>query len=109
MLARAAVPNAAALLGAARAAYARTREHVTQREQFGRPLVALKAVANGLAEIRMHLVATEAAVVRAVRIHEEDSAERAFTASAAAKVAGARAATSIARAAHQLHGAMGVT
>ncbi|MEV0056399.1 acyl-CoA dehydrogenase family protein [Saccharopolyspora shandongensis] len=109
VLARAAVLNAAALLGAARGAYARTREHVTQREQFGRPLVALKAVANGLAEMSTHLVAAEAAVARAVRIHEEDSAERAFAASATAKITAARTATSIARAAHQLHGAMGVT
>lgn len=109
LLARAAVLNAAALLGAARGAYARTREHVTQREQFGRPLLALKAVANGLAEMSTHLVATEAAVARAVRIHDEDSAERAFAAAASAKIAAARTATSIARAAHQLHGAMGVT
>jgi alkylation response protein AidB-like acyl-CoA dehydrogenase len=109
VLARAALLNAAALLGAARGAYARTREHVTQREQFGRPLVALKAVANGLAEMSTHLVSTEAALARAVRIHEDGPAERALTASATAKIAAARAATSIARAAHQLHGAMGVT
>lgn len=87
----------------------RTRVHVTQREQFGRPLVAFKAVANGLAETHTHLVATEAAVEHSVRIQEGDPAERAFTASAAAKVAAARAAASIARATHQLHGAMSVS
>ncbi|KAA5838314.1 hypothetical protein F1721_02430 [Saccharopolyspora hirsuta] len=108
VLARSALLNSAALLGAARRAYERTREHVTQREQFGRPLVALKAVANSLAEMRVHLVATETAVTRAVRVHEQDP-DRALAATAAAKITAARTATSIARAAHQLHGAMGVT
>ncbi|MER7014712.1 acyl-CoA dehydrogenase family protein [Saccharopolyspora sp. NPDC000359] len=108
VLARSALLNSAALLGAARGAYEHTREHVTQREQFGRPLVALKAVANSLAEMRVHLVATETAVTRAVRVHEQDP-DRALEATAAAKVTAARTATSVARAAHQLHGAMGVT
>ncbi|GAA4615475.1 acyl-CoA dehydrogenase family protein [Saccharopolyspora hordei] len=108
VLARAALLKAAALLGAARGAYRHTREHVTQREQFGRPLVALKPVASSLAEMRVHLVATEAAVARAARGHEEDP-DRALAATAAAKVTAARTATSVARAAHQLHGAMGVT
>ncbi|MDA3629466.1 acyl-CoA dehydrogenase family protein [Saccharopolyspora sp. WRP15-2] len=106
VLARLALLNSAALLGAARGAYEHTREHVTRREQFGRPLVALKAVANSLAEMRVHLVATEAAVSRAVRAQ---NSERALVATAAAKITAARTATSIARTAHQLHGAMGVT
>ncbi|RKT87675.1 Acyl-CoA dehydrogenase, C-terminal domain [Saccharopolyspora antimicrobica] len=108
VLARSALLNAAALLGAARGAYEHTREHVAQREQFGRPLIALKAVANALAEMRVHLGATETAVARAVRVHEQEPG-RALVATAAAKITAARAATSIARSAHQLHGAMGVT
>lgn len=108
VLARSALLNSAALLGAARGAYEHTREHVAQREQFGRPLIALKAVASALAEMRVHLGATETAVARAVRVHEQDPG-RALVATAAAKITAARAATSIAKSAHQLHGAMGVT
>ncbi|MEY8040351.1 acyl-CoA dehydrogenase family protein [Saccharopolyspora cebuensis] len=107
--ARAGVLNAAALLGAARGAYELTRRHVTEREQFGRPLVAIKAVASGLAEMQVRLVAVAAVVDRAVAAHERGTAEEAFAATAAARISAAGAATDVAAAAHQLHGAMGVT
>ncbi|MCX2730340.1 acyl-CoA dehydrogenase family protein [Saccharopolyspora sp. NFXS83] len=105
---RAALLNAAAITGAARGAHEITRLHVTRREQFGRPLIALKAVANSLARMRAELVSTRAALDRACTAHTEDPA-RARPATATAKIRAARAATSIARDAHQLHGAMGVT
>lgn len=108
VLARAALLKAAALVGAARGALERTREHVTQREQFGRPLLALKAVANHLAEMSAHLVSSEAALARAVQIHQH-CPERALAATAVAKISAARTATAVARTAHQLHGAIGVT
>lgn len=105
---RAALLNAAALTGAARGAFDRTREHVTTREQFGRPLIALKAVAQGLATMRTELSAAESALDRALDAAvDRGSAE--MTTTASAKVAAARAATGIARTAHQLHGAVGVT
>lgn len=106
---RAALLNAAALLGAARGAQELTREHVTTREQFDRPLVALKPVAGGLAEMTARLVAADAAVDRAARLADEDERERAETAAASAKVVAADTATAVARTAHQLHGAVGVT
>ncbi|GAB3291305.1 acyl-CoA dehydrogenase family protein [Parasphingorhabdus pacifica] len=105
---RAALLNAAALTGAARGAVDRTREHVTTREQFGRPLIALKAVAQGLATMRTELSAAESALDRALdSAVDRGNAETATTATA--KVIAARAATGIARTAHQLHGAVGVT
>lgn len=106
---RAALLNAAGLLGAARGAQELTREHVTTREQFDRPLVALKPVAGGLAEMTARLVAAEAAVDRAARLADEDDAQRAAAAAASAKVVAADTATEVARTAHQLHGAIGVT
>nr|WP_246458066.1 acyl-CoA dehydrogenase family protein [Saccharopolyspora gloriosae] len=105
---RAALLNAAAISGAARGAHEITRLHVTRREQFGRPLIALKAVAQSLAGMRAELVSAQAALDRACAAHTDDPT-RARPATAAAKIRAARAATSIARGAHQLHGAMGVT
>lgn len=103
---RSALLNTAALTGAARGACELTREHVTRREQFGRPLIALKAVANGLAGMRTTLISAEAALNRALTETPDGTAPEA---TATAKVAAASAAGKIARAAHQLHGAMGVT
>lgn len=106
--ARAALLNSAALLGAARGALELTRQHVQQRHQFGKPLLALPPVANSLAEVRAELVAAEAALERAVQVHQQ-RAEHAPAATAVAKISAARTATAVARTAHQLHGAMGVT
>lgn len=109
MLARAALLNAAGIVGAARGAHEITRTHVTQRHQFGRPLIAVKSVASALATMRTDLVSAEAALGRAREAHERDDAETLLAGTATAKIRAARAATSIARNAHQLHGAMGVT
>lgn len=65
-------------------------------------------VANALAEVRAELVAAEAALERAVQVHQQ-RAEHAPAATAVAKISAARTATAVARTAHQLHGAMGVT
>lgn len=106
--ARAALLNSAAITGAARGAHEITRVHVTRRHQFGRPLIAVRAVANALATMRAELMSVQAALDRACAVHTDDSA-RSRAATAAVKIRAARAATSIARSAHQLHGAMGVT
>ena len=106
--ARAALLNAAALTGAARGAVARTREHASGREQFGRPLLALKAVAQGIALMDTELVSTESALERALDADSRDAVGVPESV-AAAKVVAAKAATEIARYAHQLHGAIGVT
>jgi acyl-CoA dehydrogenase len=93
--------RAAALTGAVAGTYELTRNHVTTREQFGRPLVRIPAVAANLAMIKAALIESEAALARA------DHAS--LASAAAARIIAGRAATRTARIAHQLHGAIGVT
>ena len=93
--------RAAALTGAVAGAYELTRAHVTTREQFGRPLVRIPAVAANLAMIKAALIESEAALARA--------SDASLAPVAAARVIAGRAATRTARTAHQLHGAIGVT
>jgi alkylation response protein AidB-like acyl-CoA dehydrogenase len=88
-------------LGAVEGACRLTREHVTTREQFGRPLSRLQAVAHRLAEMECARVLLEVAASAALGL------EPARVAAAAALVD--PIATTVARLAHQLHGAMGVT
>ena len=57
---------AAALTGAVRGAYNKTRDHVRTREQFGAPLIKIPAVASALANFRTQLLLAETAVARAV-------------------------------------------
>jgi alkylation response protein AidB-like acyl-CoA dehydrogenase len=106
----------AALAGAAAGAYELTRAYVTTREQFGKPLVRIPAVATGLATIKSTLLQTGAALDRAREIiHADpdgdplDGAGRTLAAVAVARVIAGRGATDTARIAHQLHGAMGIT
>ncbi|NKQ51665.1 acyl-CoA dehydrogenase [Amycolatopsis sp. K13G38] len=90
-----------AALGAVEGACRLTREHVTTREQFGRPLSRLQAVAHRLAEMDCARVLLETAVSAALGL------EPARVAAAAALLD--PVATTVARLAHQLHGAMGIT
>lgn len=92
---------AAELLGTAEAAVDLTRDYVSTREQFGGPLLRIPAVAHTLGRMRSDVVASAAAVSRAVA--ELPSADR-IAASAVAGTAGR-----VAAGAHQLHGAIGVT
>jgi acyl-CoA dehydrogenase len=100
---------AAALTGALRGAYTKTRDHVRTREQFGAALIRIPAVAGALANFKTQLLLAEAAVARAVdALHgSDDYAGPASVASA--RIVAASAATEGARLAHQLHGAMGIT
>ncbi|MDZ5446363.1 acyl-CoA dehydrogenase family protein [Micromonospora sp. 4G57] len=93
---------AAGLVGALDAAVEHTRTHVTTREQFGRPLLKFQAVAQTLAQMTSELVLARTAVSTAL-------ADPTPAHVAVARVLTGRAATSVARGAHQLHGAMGVT
>jgi alkylation response protein AidB-like acyl-CoA dehydrogenase len=104
---RAALGRAAATVGALDAAYEVTREHVTTRKQFDRPLVRLPVVGAHLAEMAIEVALARAALEAAVAAHAED--DDAVWATAAANVTTARAATTVARLAHQLHGAIGMT
>lgn len=100
--------RAAAVNGALTTTRARTVEHVTTREQFGRPLVKFQAVATLLASLASEEQCAAVALRRAVRSVAAGD-DDAWTRVAAAKVVTGRAATEGARIAHQLHAAMGVT
>ncbi len=93
----------AAVLGAARGAYRLTKSYVAERRQFDAPLLAIPAVAGNVALMRVHLVQAEAALALA------REAEPFSGAVEVARITTAAAATGIARIAHQLHGAMGIT
>ena len=101
----------AAICGAVSRAYELTRGYVCGREQFGRPLVAIPAVASSLATMRVHVLQTQAGLARAVECWDIPAAdpERCANAAAVARITAAAAATDVARLAHQLHGAMGIT
>ncbi|WP_406457459.1 acyl-CoA/acyl-ACP dehydrogenase [Streptomyces sp. NBC_00876] len=93
----------AAVLGAAHGAYRLTRTYVSEREQFGAPLLKIPAVAGNLARMRVQLVQADAALALA------RDGEPLGGCADIARVTTAAAATEIARIAHQLHGAMGIT
>ncbi|MEV0069174.1 acyl-CoA dehydrogenase family protein [Amycolatopsis sp. NPDC050768] len=95
--------QAAATVGALETAVAHTVAHVTVREQFGRPLIKFQAVGATLARMESQLTLARTAVASAV------AASGDLDRVAAAVVITAAAATEVARGAHQLHGAMGVT
>jgi acyl-CoA dehydrogenase len=60
----------AAICGAVARAYEMTRRYVHEREQFGRPLVVIPAVASSSAMMRMHVLQTQAGLARAVECWE---------------------------------------
>jgi alkylation response protein AidB-like acyl-CoA dehydrogenase len=104
----AALLRAAAIAAALETALVRTVEHVTTRQQFGRPLVKFQAVATLLATLASEHQCAKVALDRAVASVTAGDPD-AWTRVAAARVITGRAATEGARIAHQLHAAMGVT
>lgn len=107
---RTALLRAAALFGAARGAYALTRGYTRERRQFGGPLLEIPAVAGHLATMKVELVQAEAALTRAITLVEgTDAGPRASSAVRVATVICSSVAGEIARLAHQLHGAIGIT
>ena len=97
-----ALARAAQLRGAMEQVLAKCMGYAREREQFGRPLAKFQAIQHYLAEIAGEAAASGAAV---------DSAAQTGThfASAAAKARASQAAGTVARLAHQVHGAMGYT
>ena len=91
----------AALVGAIDATVSLTARYVSDREQFGRPLMALQSVAQAVALMRCQLSVARAAA---------EAARQAPTVvnCLAAHVDIAGCAGRVARSAHDLHGAMGV-
>ncbi|WP_280218481.1 acyl-CoA dehydrogenase family protein [Nocardia neocaledoniensis] len=99
-----------AILGAATGAYQLTRSYVSEREQFGKPLVRIPAVMNGLATMRVHLLQVQAGIDRALGQWKYDPDPSACLAAASvARIIAASAASEVATLAHQLHGAIGIT
>lgn len=85
--------------------------HAQQREQFGRPIAKFQAVQALIANAANALAVAKTAAYFATNIasiHGFDSPEGRF-AVAVAKIESARAATTVARNAHQVHGAIGFT
>ncbi|GAA3731615.1 acyl-CoA dehydrogenase [Salinactinospora qingdaonensis] len=100
------VLRSAQLLGALRAAVRMTTEHAGVREQFGRPLRAFQAVSAMITEAAGRLAGAESAVWAAANRLDHPDAEVDV---AAARVWTGEAAGEVARLAHQVHGAMGIT
>ncbi|MEU1957287.1 acyl-CoA dehydrogenase family protein [Nocardia rhamnosiphila] len=99
-----------AILGAATGAYHLTRRYVSDREQFGKPLVRIPAVMNGLATMRVQLLQVQAGIDRALALWKYDAVPSACLAAASvARIVAAAAASEVATLAHQLHGAIGIT
>ena len=97
-----ALARSAQLRGAMEQVLAMSLRYASEREQFGRPLAKFQAIQHHLAEIAGEAAAAGAAV---------DAAARAGTpfAFAAAKARASQAAGTVARLAHQVHGAIGYT
>ncbi len=97
-----ALARAAQLRGAMEQALAMSLAYAQERRQFGRPLARFQAIQHHLAEMAGEAAASGAAV---------DAAAQAGTpfAFAAAKARASQAAGTVARLAHQVHGAIGYT
>ena len=97
-----ALARAAQLRGAMEQALAMSLAYAQERVQFGRPLARFQAIQHHLAEMAGEAAASGAAV---------DAAAEAGTpfAVAAAKARASQAAGTVARLAHQVHGAIGYT
>ncbi len=97
-----ALARAAQLRGAMEQALAMSLAYTQERVQFGRPLARFQAIQHHLAEMAGEAAASGAAV---------DAAAQAGTpfAFAAAKARASQAAGTVARLAHQIHGAIGYT
>lgn len=108
---RYALLTTAALLGSAAGAYDLTRRYVQEREQFGAPLLKIPAVSAALAQMAVRIGSLRSALTRATLV-AADAAVWSLQSSAAvasARITAAETATFVARTAHQLHGAIGVT
>lgn len=106
ILARMALLRAAAMVGAMERAAQMSIDYTAQRTQFGRPLAAFQAIQQMLAIVATEVAASRAAVMAAAT---ELDIERFIFLAAVAKARAGDAASVVAAAAHQAHGAMGFT
>ena len=100
---RAVLLRIAGMVGALERAGELTLAHVRTREQFGRPLAAFQAVAHHVATVACEREQARAALAAALAAPTD---RRRL---AAARVVVGRAAGTVRRLAHQLHGAIGIT
>ncbi|GHF76469.1 acyl-CoA dehydrogenase [Kitasatospora xanthocidica] len=105
---RAALARAALIAGAAERCVDLTVAHTTARTQFGRPLSRFQAVKQEEARL-IEEAALVRAVVQAAAVPLDIGGPAAHFAVAAAKTQASASAAEIARIAHQLHGAIGIT
>ena len=84
---------------------------MTEREQFGAPLIKIPAVSTTLAQMAVRIEFAQSAVDRATTVCADDKtpALQRFGAVSAARIGTANTATLVARSSHQLHGAVGIT
>ncbi|WP_330251870.1 acyl-CoA/acyl-ACP dehydrogenase [Nocardia sp. NBC_00565] len=101
-----ALANAAQLLGAGRALLAAATEYAKQRKQFGKPIGEFQAVKQKLADVLIGLDLAEPLLYRAALTMGESTRSRDVS---AAVIACGDAAYRAARAALQVHGAIGYT
>ncbi|MGF1425673.1 acyl-CoA dehydrogenase family protein [Kitasatospora sp. LaBMicrA B282] len=107
---RAALARAALIAGAAERCVELTVAHTTARTQFGRPLSGFQAVKQEEARLIEEAALVRAAVQAAAAPLDAGGCSPAtWFAVAAAKTQAAASAAEIARIAHQLHGAIGIT
>ncbi|MFF4602568.1 acyl-CoA dehydrogenase family protein [Streptomyces sp. NPDC001339] len=104
---RAALARSALITGAAQRCVDLTVAHTTARTQFGRPLSRFQAVKQEEARLIEETALVRTAVQAAAPLNPGGSA--AHVAIAAAKTQASASAAEIARIAHQLHGAIGIT
>jgi acyl-CoA dehydrogenase len=103
-----ALARTVAMAGAARRVLDVSLRHATEREQFGRPIARFQAVQQLLAGLAGEVTLLEVGAQAAVRAFDAGGAV-AEIAVACAKADAGRAAGEVATAAHQIHGAIGVT
>ena len=104
LLRRGAAARAAQIAGALTATASLVSEYTSQREQFGRPLRAFQAVQAHLVTVYQQAALVNAALDGVLFAPSSSTFEV-----AALKLLANQAATVAARAAHQAHGAMGMT
>ena len=98
-----------AMLGAGERALDLTVTHVTDRSQFGSPLLKKQVVQHYIAEMFGALTAVRAACEAAVNAIADAPGAAALAAALATRIESDRMASTIARLSHQLHGAIGFT
>lgn len=108
-LAAAATARATQMSAALEGLLEQTVDFANEREQFGRSLGRFQAVQQMVAELAAEVAAARVAADGALGALDLLDGENGWRAAAAAKVRTGRAATTGARIAHQVHGAIGFT